>query len=103
MSEQPIMQVHDAGVRYRRGWALRHCSFELRPGAITALVGPNGAGKSTLMLATAGLIGLTEGRISVLGAAVGPRRPTPTSASWPRTNRCTGSSRWRPCWMSAGT
>lgn len=72
MSEQPIMQVHDAGVRYRRGWALRHCSLELRPGAITALVGPNGAGKSTLMLATAGLVGLTEGRISVLGRAVGP-------------------------------
>ncbi|WP_395725825.1 ATP-binding cassette domain-containing protein [Nakamurella sp.] len=71
MSEQPIMQVHDAGVRYRRGWALRYCSFELRPGAITALVGPNGAGKSTLLLATAGLVGLTEGQISVLGRAVG--------------------------------
>ncbi len=71
MSEQPIMQVHDAGVRYRRGWALRHCSFELREGAITALVGPNGAGKSTLMLASAGLIGLTEGQISVLDRPVG--------------------------------
>jgi len=65
-----IMQVDDAGVRYRRGWALRQCSMELRPGTITALVGPNGAGKSTLMLATAGLIDLTEGRISVLGGTV---------------------------------
>ena len=70
MSEA-ILQVDDAGIRYRRGWALRHCSLELRPGTITALVGPNGAGKSTLMLATAGLVGLTEGRISVLGTPVG--------------------------------
>lgn len=72
MNEQPIMQVHDAGVRYRRGWAVRHCSLELRPGTVTALVGPNGAGKSTLMLAAAGLAGLAEGRITVLGTAVGP-------------------------------
>ncbi len=65
-----IMQVVDAGLRYGQGWALRHCSLELRPGTITALVGPNGAGKSTLMLATAGLIELTEGRISVNGTDV---------------------------------
>lgn len=71
MSDRPIMQVHDAGVRYRRGWALRQCSVELRAGTVTALVGPNGAGKSTLMLAAAGLIGLTEGRVSVLGRPVG--------------------------------
>jgi ABC-2 type transport system ATP-binding protein len=66
-----ILQVHDAGVRYRRGWALRHCELELSAGSITALVGPNGAGKSTLMLAAAGLLELTEGRIDVLGAPAG--------------------------------
>src|SRR6476659_5582979 len=69
-ADSGIMQVVDAGVRYRRGWALRHCSMELRPGTITALVGPNGAGKSTLMLAAAGLIELTEGRISVTGTGI---------------------------------
>ena len=77
MTIDPVMQVVDAGVRYRRGWALRHCSLELRPGTITALVGPNGAGKSTLMLATAGLVGLTEGRISVFGTTTGTAVPHP--------------------------
>lgn len=79
MSEEPIMQVDGAGVRYRRGWAMRQCSLELRAGTITALVGPNGAGKSTLMLAAAGLVELTEGRIAVLGTDVGSSaaRPEP--------------------------
>lgn len=79
MSEEPIMQVDGAGVRYRRGWAMRQCSLELRAGTITALVSPNGAGKSTLMLAAAGLVELTEGRIAVLGTDVGSSaaRPEP--------------------------
>lgn len=71
MTDDQILHVNGAGVRYRRGWALRDCSIQLRPGTITALVGPNGAGKSTLMLAAAGLLALTEGQISVLGRPVG--------------------------------
>lgn len=67
---EPILRVTGAGKKYRRGWALRHCSFDLQPGSITALVGPNGAGKSTLLAAAAGLLRLTEGEIAVQGEVV---------------------------------
>ncbi|MEJ7647428.1 MAG: ABC transporter ATP-binding protein [Nakamurella sp.] len=69
-SGEPILRVTDAGRKYRRGWALRHCSFALQPGSITALVGPNGAGKSTVLAAAAGLLRLTEGEIAVAGQVV---------------------------------
>ena len=55
------------GKRYRRGWALKDCTFTLPAGRIAALVGPNGAGKSTLMSLATGLLRATEGRVEVLG------------------------------------
>lgn len=64
------LRVVDFGKRYSRGWVLRHCSFDLRRGAVTALVGPNGAGKTTLMSAVSGLLAPTEGRIEVDGLPV---------------------------------
>lgn len=64
------LSVIDLGQRYGAKWVLRGCSFELRPGAVTALIGPNGAGKSTLMSAAAGLHTPTEGRIEVNGSPV---------------------------------
>lgn len=67
------LRVEDLGVRFRRGWALRHCSLTLREGRITALVGPNGAGKSTLMTVAAGLRPATEGFVAVHGSRVDTR------------------------------
>jgi ABC-2 type transport system ATP-binding protein len=55
------------GKRYRRGWALKDCTFTLPAGRIAALVGPNGAGKSTLMSLALGLLRQTEGTVEVLG------------------------------------
>lgn len=55
------------GKRYRRGWALRDCTFTLPTGRVAALVGPNGAGKSTLMSLATGLVRPTEGTVEVLG------------------------------------
>ena len=75
---QSPLQVTDLGVRFRRGWALRHCSFSLRAGRITALVGPNGAGKSTLMTVAAGLRPATEGFVAVHGARVDTRAIHPS-------------------------
>ncbi|MGW2684690.1 ABC transporter ATP-binding protein [Streptomyces sp. NPDC001414] len=52
----------------RRGsWALRDCGFRLPAGRVCAVVGPNGAGKSTLLALAAGLLGPTEGELTVLG------------------------------------
>ncbi len=57
------IEAHGIGRRFRRGWALRDCSFRLPAGRICALVGPNGAGKSTLLELTAGVLKPTEGTL----------------------------------------
>lgn len=59
------------GRRYRRGWALRDCSFRLPAGRICALVGPNGAGKTTLLSLAAHLLEPTTGTIRLFGDAPG--------------------------------
>ena len=67
------MTAIDLGKRYRRGWALRECSFDVPAGRVSALVGPNGAGKSTLMALATGLLRPTSGEIHVLGSRPGTR------------------------------
>lgn len=67
------LEFGQAGKRYQRGWALRHCDVRINPSSITALVRANGAGQSTLMAAAAGLISLTEGVSTVDGRPVDER------------------------------
>ncbi len=56
---------------YRNGHtALRHASFEIPRGTVTALVGVNGAGKSTLFKAIMGFVPAAAGEISLLGMSV---------------------------------
>ena len=63
--------ARDVTVTYRNGHtALRHASFEIPKGTITALVGVNGAGKSTLFKAIMGFVPLAQGQIDVLGQPV---------------------------------
>ena len=63
--------AEDVTVTYRNGHtALRHASFAIPTGTITALVGVNGAGKSTLFKAIMGFVPVAGGRISVLGMSV---------------------------------
>ncbi|MBP2327397.1 ABC-2 type transport system ATP-binding protein [Kibdelosporangium banguiense] len=57
------LEAAGLGKQYRRGWALRDCTFELPAGSISALVGPNGAGKSTLMHLANGLLTPTTGHV----------------------------------------
>lgn len=65
---EPAIRCDGVGIKNRRGWAIRDCSFELPRGRVAALVGVNGAGKSTLLATLAGLCRPSTGRLSVLGA-----------------------------------
>jgi ATP-binding cassette subfamily B protein len=62
-------RFEDVGFTYPGNdrWAVRHLSFELRPGERVALVGENGAGKTTLTKLLARLYEPTEGRILLDG------------------------------------
>ncbi|WP_313601583.1 manganese/iron ABC transporter ATP-binding protein [Rhizobium sp.] len=62
------LTLDNVSVAYRNGHtALKHASFEVPKGTITALVGVNGAGKSTLFKAIMGFVRLTEGSVEILG------------------------------------
>ncbi|WP_327114424.1 ABC transporter ATP-binding protein [Streptomyces sp. NBC_01341] len=65
------LEARGLGKRYRRGWALRDCSFRLPAGRICGLVGPNGAGKSTLLGIASRQVEPTEGELRVFGVPVG--------------------------------
>ncbi|WP_190037147.1 ABC transporter ATP-binding protein [Streptomyces fructofermentans] len=67
--EESAIEAYGVSKRYRRGWALRECSFRLPAGRICGLVGPNGAGKTTLMAMAANLLEPTNGSLKVFGAA----------------------------------
>lgn len=63
--------ARDVTVTYRTGLtALRHASFEIPRGTVTALVGVNGSGKSTLFKAIMGFVPVAQGEIRVLGMSV---------------------------------
>ncbi|MFF9590054.1 ABC transporter ATP-binding protein [Streptomyces sp. NPDC014646] len=64
------LEARGLGRRYRRGWALRDCSFRLPAGRICGLVGPNGAGKSTLLGLATRQVQPTEGELRVFGVPV---------------------------------
>lgn len=64
------LEARGLSKRYRRGWALRDCSFRLPAGRICGLVGPNGAGKSTLLGMATKQVEPTEGELHVFGVPV---------------------------------
>ncbi|EFE76482.1 ABC transporter ATP-binding protein [Streptomyces filamentosus] len=64
------LEARGLGKRYRRGWALRDCSFRIPAGRICGLVGPNGAGKSTLLGLATRQVQSTTGDLRVFGVPV---------------------------------
>ena len=67
--DRTAIAVQGLGKKYRRGWALRDCSFRLPAGRICGLVGPNGAGKTTLLGIAGNLLEPTTGTLRVFGEA----------------------------------
>jgi len=51
--------------------AVNDVSFQIRAREIVGLIGPNGAGKSTTFNLVSGVLGLTSGKVSFRGQAVG--------------------------------
>ncbi|MEU3572989.1 ABC transporter ATP-binding protein [Kitasatospora sp. NPDC036755] len=74
------LEARGLGKRYRRGWALRDCSFRLPAGRICGLVGPNGAGKSTLLGLATQQIQPTEGELRIFGVPAGDAATRPRTA-----------------------
>lgn len=94
MITTPVIEVLDAGIRFKRNrlsrrsfkdlfagsqrrgrpdefWALRNVSFSVAPGEAIGVVGRNGQGKSTLLKLVAEVVYPDEGRVKV-GAGVAP-------------------------------
>ncbi|MGV8854551.1 MAG: manganese/iron ABC transporter ATP-binding protein [Devosia sp.] len=64
------LSVSDITVAYRNGTtAIKHASFTIPRGSITALVGVNGSGKSTLFKAIMGFVPLATGSVEILGVS----------------------------------
>jgi len=84
----PVIEVRDAGIRFRRNrrgrrsfkdlfggqdrrlrpgefWALRNVSFSVQPGEAIGVVGRNGQGKSTLLKLVAEVVLPDEGSVAV--------------------------------------
>ncbi len=67
---QSIVKLSNLSKTFPGARALSHVDFELRAGAIHALVGENGAGKSTLINILNGIFPPDEGSISIDGQTV---------------------------------
>jgi NitT/TauT family transport system ATP-binding protein len=71
----PVLRIKTVRKFYEDLEAIRNVSFDVADGEFLSLLGPSGCGKSTLLMMVAGLIGATEGEISINGKIVsGPRR-----------------------------
>jgi ABC-2 type transport system ATP-binding protein len=62
-----LLEFHQVSCRFSRSWALRHASFRVPAGSITALLGPNGAGKSTALKTALNLLRPSSGHVEILG------------------------------------
>ena len=55
-SREPIITLHDVGVRYDNIVALEHVNIDIYDNDFIGIIGPNGGGKSTLVKAIMGII-----------------------------------------------
>jgi ABC-2 type transport system ATP-binding protein len=62
-----VIRVSDLSKRFGSRLALDRVSFEVGQGEVVGFLGPNGAGKTTTLRILAGVLGPTEGTVSVAG------------------------------------
>ena len=70
MSEARII-FQGVGKRYGALWVLRHVECAFHAGEVVMLIGPNASGKTTLVKSLLGLVGPTEGHITVDDQVIG--------------------------------
>lgn len=66
-SRPPALALRDLEVHYGSYRAVKGISLAVDAGEIAGLLGPNGAGKSTTLLAAAGALSASAGRIEIAG------------------------------------
>ena len=66
-TEQPWLVAHNVTRHFGGVKAVEDVSLNLHPGQIHAVIGTNGAGKSTLINVLSGEIGVSNGRVELLG------------------------------------
>lgn len=65
------LTIDDVSVAFGGVEALRHVSFDVRPGEVHGLIGPNGAGKTTLIDVVTGFTRAASGGVRLGGTDIG--------------------------------
>lgn len=71
MNKQPVVEVRNLTKRIRHRNIVDKISFELHPGEVFGFLGPNGAGKTTTIRMMVGLIGMSDGDVTIEGHSIG--------------------------------
>ena len=75
MMTVPALRVSDLTKDFGGLKAVDHVSFQIEEGEFVGLIGPNGCGKTTTFNCISGLLGMSSGRIEVLGQDATGMRP----------------------------
>jgi ABC-2 type transport system ATP-binding protein len=67
MTEPPIVDAGDLGVRTYRGWIFKGISFRADAAQLVAIAGPGGSGRSSLLLTLSGRMRPSAGSLRVCG------------------------------------
>ena len=71
----PALQISDLTKDFGGLRAVDQVSFQIAEGELVGLIGPNGCGKTTTFNCISGMLGMTSGRIKVLGQDASGMRP----------------------------
>lgn len=75
MTEQPLLQVKEAGIQFGGLKAVSGLNMEINRGELVGLIGPNGAGKTTSFNLLTGVYVPTEGEILLEGGRLNGMAP----------------------------